>query len=116
MSCVLYKLADGINFLVCNELFAIGKSTFSLVLHGFVEAVNITFRKSISWPTRTKLNVVMENFKQWHGLLSVHGGINGTHILIYKPKTLLPEDYYYHKIGYYFIVVQLLYIVIKNVR
>ncbi len=76
------------------------------MLHGFVEAVNITFRKSISWPIRTKLSVVMENFKQWHGLSNVHGGINGTHILIYKPKTFFPEYYYYHKTCNYFIVVQ----------
>jgi len=78
-------------------LFVIGKSTVSLVLHEFVEAVNITFKKLISWPTRAKLNVVMENFKQWCGLSNVHGGINGTHILISKPKTFFPKDYYYHK-------------------
>jgi len=40
------------------------------------------------------------------GLPSVHGVIDGTHIQIFKPKTIFPKDYYYYKIGGYLIVVQ----------
>jgi hypothetical protein len=106
MSCVIYKLAHGANFLVCSELFAIGKLIISLVLHEFVKAINITFTKLISWPIGTKLNDAMESFKQWCGLPNVHGAMDGNHIIIYEPQTLFPKDYYYHKIGNYSIVVQ----------
>jgi hypothetical protein len=37
----------------------------------------------------------------------VHGVINDTHILISKPQTLFLEDYYYHKIGDYSIIPQI---------
>ncbi len=50
VSCVIYKLAHGYNFLICNELFTIGKSITSLVLHIFFDAVNVVFKKLISWP------------------------------------------------------------------
>lgn len=116
MSCIIYTLTHGANFLVYSELFAISKSTILLMLHEFVEAVNITFMKLISWPTRAELNVVMESFKQWNGLPSVHGAINGTHILISKPQTIFPEDYYYHKQTVILLLLKLSYIVIKNVR
>jgi hypothetical protein len=36
MSCAIYKLAHGANFLICSKLFAIGKSTTTLVLHEVV--------------------------------------------------------------------------------
>jgi hypothetical protein len=51
VSCTIYKLAHGVNFLICNELFAIDKSILSFMLHEFVEATNITFNKLILWPT-----------------------------------------------------------------
>jgi len=44
---------------------------------------------------------VMENFKQWCGLLNVHGAIDGTHIIIYKPIIPFPKNYYHHKTGDY---------------
>jgi len=50
VSCVIYKLAHGCNFLICNELFTIGKSITSLVLHRFFDAVYVVFKKLISWP------------------------------------------------------------------
>ncbi len=106
MSCVVYKLAHGVNFLICNKLFAIGKSTMSFVLHEFVEVANITFRKLILWPIKAKMNVVMEGFGHLFGLSNVDDAIDGTHIKIPKPKTTFPEDYYYHKTRGYSIVVQ----------
>jgi hypothetical protein len=51
VSCVIYKFAHGYNFLICNELFAIGKFTVSLVLHEFVVIMNIVFKKLISLPS-----------------------------------------------------------------
>jgi len=106
VSCAMYKLAHGVNFLICNELFAIGKSTMSLVLHEFVEVANITFKKLILWPVGAKMNVVMEGFGHLCGLSSVHSAIDGTHIQNLKPKTTFPKDYYYHKKGGYSIIVQ----------
>jgi hypothetical protein len=43
------------------------------------------------------MNVMIEGFKQWCGLTSMHGVINSTHIVIYR---LL-----YHKTNGYLIVV-----------
>jgi len=49
---------------------------------------------------------VMENFRQWCGLLNVHGAIDDTHIIIYKPIILFPKNYYHHKTSDYSIQVQ----------
>ncbi len=57
----------------------------------------------------------MESFKQWCGLPNVHGVINGNHILISKPQTFFPKDYYYHKIGNYSIIVQAIVDCNKNI-
>jgi hypothetical protein len=50
------------------------------------------------------MEVVMMEFKHWHGLLSVHGIIDSTHISISKPKLAFAKNYYYHKSGSYSIV------------
>jgi len=62
MSRNVYKLAHSAKILVCSELFTIGKSIISFVLHEFVKVVNITLRNFISWPIIAKSNVVMESF------------------------------------------------------
>lgn len=36
--CSIYKLAQGVNFLTYNKLFAIGKLIIYVILHQFVEA------------------------------------------------------------------------------
>jgi hypothetical protein len=36
VTCLLYKLVDAIDFLQCNELFVIGKSTIHLVFQNFI--------------------------------------------------------------------------------
>jgi len=41
MSCAVYKLAQGSNYLICNELFAIGKATMSLVIHEVIKVIHI---------------------------------------------------------------------------
>ncbi len=99
MSCVIYKLAQGYNFLNCIKLFAIGKSIVSLVLHEFVAKVNIVFWKLISWPMGLDMCTIMNDFKLWCGLPSVQGAIDGTHLLISKPSMPFLKDYYYFKYG-----------------
>jgi hypothetical protein len=41
-----YKLAHGVNFLVCNEFFAIKKWIVSKVFHEFVVAMNVVSRSN----------------------------------------------------------------------
>jgi hypothetical protein len=50
---------------------------------------------------------VVENFRQWCGLLNVHGVIDGIHIIVYKPIIPFPKIYYRHKIGDHSIQVQI---------
>jgi hypothetical protein len=70
--------------------------------------VNLVFKKLIAWPMGTKTNSVMENFKQWCGLPSMHKAINGIHIIIFKPITFFLQDYYYHTMNKYSIFVQII--------
>jgi hypothetical protein len=55
------------------------------MLHEVVEVANIIFTKLILWPTKAKINVVMDGFGHLCGLSSVHGAIDGAHIQIPKP-------------------------------
>jgi len=96
MSCAIYTLAHGANFLICSKLFAIGKST-TLVLHEVVDVMNVISKKLMSWPNGVEIQVFMEDFKQFCGLPNVQGAIDGTHIIIFKPLTPYPKDYVYHK-------------------
>lgn len=43
--CVIYKLSHGSSLLMCNELFAINKSTIVLVICKVVRAINIKCSK-----------------------------------------------------------------------
>jgi hypothetical protein len=47
----------------------------------------------------------MEELKTWCGFPNVQGVNDGTHISILKPSAYF-EDYYYHKVGEYNLVVQ----------
>ncbi len=47
-----------------------------------------------------------ENFMQWCGFFGVNGTIDNTHIIISKPITPFPKDYYYHKNNGYSIQAQ----------
>lgn len=114
VSCTIYKLAHDVSFLICNKLFAINKSIVSFVFHEFVEATNFTFRKLVLWPIGEKMNVVMEGFWQLWGSPNVHNAIDGTHIQISKLKSIFPHDYYYHKIGDYLIITQVVVDSLKN--
>ncbi len=48
------------NFLTCNELFALGKSIVSVILHEFVYAFNIVYKSLIFWPQGVAMVVVMD--------------------------------------------------------
>jgi hypothetical protein len=75
-----------------------------LVLHGFVDAVNVVFKKLISWPMGVEICSVLNDFKLWCGLLNIQGAIDGTHLFISKPFMPLLKYYYYFKFGGYSIV------------
>jgi len=66
-----------------------------------VVAMNVVFKKLITWPIGAKMATVMENFRQSCWLPNVCGAIDGTHIIIFKPIAPFLEDYYYHKINGY---------------
>jgi hypothetical protein len=102
---VLYKLAQGANFLACNDKFAIGKSTISVVIHEVVAALNICFRNLIRWPRGEEMWQVMLDFKSWYGMLLVQGAIDCTYIAISKPAQF-PKDYWYFKTRGYSMVAQ----------
>jgi len=104
LSCVVYKFVHGCNFLIYIKLFAIGKKTISLVPHEFVDAMNVVFRKLISWLMGVEMCSIMNDLKLWCNLLNVQGPINGTHLFIYKLFMHFSEDYYYFKSGGYSIV------------
>jgi len=91
VSCVIYKLVHGYNFLICNELFTIGKSITSLVLHEFVDAVNVVFKKLISRLMGVEMCSVLNHFKIWCGLPNVQGVVDGIHLFILKPFYVFPK-------------------------
>jgi hypothetical protein len=88
---IIYTSTHGANFLIYNELFAIGKSIMSLVLCEFVVSMNVVFRKFISWPIGIEMIVVMEDFKQFCGLPIILEAIDDNRILIFNPFTLYLE-------------------------
>ena len=96
VACTLLKLAHATNICLCSELFAIGTSTVSNVVHDTCRAINIALRHEISWPTGNRLIDVQNNFKVLCELPAVSGAIDGTHIHISKPR-VGPEDYFYFK-------------------
>ncbi len=51
---------------------------------------------------------MMEDFKQSYGLPNMCAAIDNTHIIISKPITPFPKDYYYHKNNGYSIQAQVM--------
>ncbi len=60
--CAMYKLAQGANFLVSIELFAMGKSIVSLIFHEFVYAINQVYSGLMKWLEGPTMTLVMEFF------------------------------------------------------
>lgn len=100
LACTLFKLSHAATFLICSELFAVGRSTVSVMLREVVTAINIGLRNEIMWPSGDAVSTVASEFQQLCGLPGVVGAIDGTHIAISKPK-YCPIDYYYFKSGGY---------------
>lgn len=100
VACTLFKLTHGASLIVCSEMFAVGRSTVSIILRDVVNAINDGMREEISWPTGERLRQVQVDFKRLCGLPAVVGAIDGTHIAISKPQNG-PADYYYFKSGGY---------------
>ncbi len=63
MCCVIFKMVQGVNFLTCNELFAIGKLTIFLFLHEFVVTFISTYNDLINWLQGKTMTIVMDEFK-----------------------------------------------------
>jgi hypothetical protein len=63
------------------------------VFHEVVITIHKMFKDSISWSFKNEMQQMMVGFKNWCGLPSIQGAINGTHI--YKTKHSKPflEDY-----------------------
>jgi hypothetical protein len=63
MACVIYKLSHDSILLICNELFAINKSTIVLVIFEVIKNINIVLKSLISWLVGQNMKVVMLEFK-----------------------------------------------------
>jgi len=100
VACTLFKLTHGASLIVCSEMFAIGKSTISILLRDVVYAINDTMRSELSWPSGDRLRQCQADFKRLCGLPAVVGAIDGTHVAISKPRHGA-TDYYYFKSGGY---------------
>ena len=96
VACTLLKLAHATNTRLCSELFAIGRTTVSNIVHDTCRAINNALRHEISWPSGNRLFQIQNDFKELCGLPAVSGAIDGTHIHISKPR-VGPEDYFYFK-------------------
>jgi hypothetical protein len=94
----LFKLTHAASLIICSKMFAVGKSTMSLILRDVVHAINDTMREEISWPTGDRLRQSQAEFKRLSGLPAVVGTIDGTHVCIDKPQHG-PANYYYFKSG-----------------
>jgi hypothetical protein len=81
----------------------VGRSTIGRAIRKVVCTINVVYRDVIRWPRNEDMHLVMLEFKQWCGMLSIHGAIDCTHIAISKPS-LFPKDYYYFKTGSYSMV------------
>jgi len=71
-----------------------------------VMAINLVFRKLITWPMGDKMQVVMFDFKNSCDMLNMMGAIDGTHISIAKPSSVYSKDYFFHKTRGYNVVAQ----------
>ena len=100
VACTLFKLTHGASLFICSEMFAMGRSTVSLVLRDVVQAINVTLRSEIAWPSGNKLIETEAAFRNLCGLPGVLGAIDGTHVSISKP-CFGPTNYFYFKSGGY---------------
>jgi hypothetical protein len=50
VACTLFKLTHGTSLFIRSEMFAVGRSTMSLILREVVRAINDTLRHELMWP------------------------------------------------------------------
>ena len=100
LACTLFKLSHDASLFICSKIFAIGRSTISLVLREVVQAINVMLRSEIAWPIGERLLETEATFHELCGLLGVVGAIDGTHVSICKPWYGC-VDYFYFKSGGY---------------
>lgn len=100
LACTLFKLSHGATLLICSELFAVGRSTVSIMLRQVVHAINVGLKNEIRWPFGEGIPETEAGFRNLCGLPGVLGAIDGTHFSIGKPQHG-PTDYFYFKAGAY---------------
>jgi hypothetical protein len=61
VACAIYKLVQGINLLICNKFFVVGR--FIVFILEVIITSNIVFSKIITWPIGPKMDVVMKDLK-----------------------------------------------------
>ncbi len=105
VACSIYKLVQGVNLLVCSELFAIGNSIIFVILHEFMYVVIVVYRTIIQGPRCLKMQMLIEKFKKMVWITLCFKAIDVTHIVTIKPLGALANDYYCFKIGKYSIVI-----------
>ncbi len=76
VACSLYKLAHAFKYLHFFELFAIKKLIVHLVLHGLMCAMNSVLKNQMKWQEGNDSIEVMDGFKDFCGMLLVHGTID----------------------------------------
>jgi len=85
-----------------------GKSIISLIFCEFVYAINQVYNGLMRCHEGPIMALVMKEFIKWCGLPNVMGAIDGTHISIARPQRAHATYYYYHKVGGYSIVAQVM--------
>jgi hypothetical protein len=79
---VFYKIAQGSNLLICNELFIVGWSTILLVFQEVIIIFDVLFKKLISWPFENKMDAIMQGFKSFCALPNIQGPLT-VHIFLF---------------------------------
>jgi hypothetical protein len=98
ITCVLYRLTQRCNLVVCSNLFIVGQSIVSLVIKQIITTINLTFNKLIYWPTWPIWKQLCTWLQTFVGFANIHGAIINTNFFISKLDGHFNEDYYYHEI------------------
>ena len=105
MACTLFKLTHGASLFVCSKMFAVGKSTVSLILRDVVFAINEALWHKIALASGDRLWKIQAKFFDLCKLPTIIGAIERTHVLICKP-CVGAADYFYSKSRGYIIKCQ----------
>jgi hypothetical protein len=76
VTCSLYKLVHAFKYLSHSKLFDIKKLIVHLVLHEFVCTMNSISNNQMKSPEGNDLIEVMDGFKDFYGMPSIHGTTN----------------------------------------